>query len=166
VIKVIIYNTKKELTENTINNKKVITLFPCNFNSKYRQEGFLFHKLILAITKDQKSKVGNLDFHREIAHTKYITRKVLQANKSEIISPGFQVNIKQYFTDVLKHFNKKYSDYFIETDNKSESYLDNVYDIEDESYSYEKLVEQTVEDFVNDTTSERYYKSIRCRSAM
>jgi GDP-D-mannose dehydratase len=100
------YIKSKELLCNYINNHRdlynnVIIVYPFNFNSIYRKEGFLFYKIFDSIINKNKNNVGNIDFNRDILHPLHIVRESIRTDKDLIVGSGFLTNVKKFVQDLF-----------------------------------------------------------------
>jgi GDP-D-mannose dehydratase len=105
----------EELREKENINIKMI--YPFNFNSPYRKQGFLFSKFMDVILNKNQIKVGDLNFSRDIIHPKVIIETSYKCTQDTIVGSGVLINIKNYYKDILNHFNINYNDYVLEDKN-------------------------------------------------
>tara|TARA_X000001388_G_C2218387_1_gene118188 strand:- start:100 stop:861 length:762 start_codon:yes stop_codon:yes gene_type:complete len=139
--------SKERITKELKKRKNVILHYPCNFNSTKRKGGYLFHKLMSACI-GEKIQTGNLDFNREMVHTKYIAQRSLNSEQSEIIAPGFLINLFNFFGDVLNHFGvrENWSSVYMENkEKKHDSRHKNI----DSKYDYDNLLNDVIFDIEN-----------------
>ena len=64
--------SKLMLTETVKNRENIITVYPFNFNSKFRSETFLFGKIFDSIINRKKIEIGSTYYYRDILHAKYV----------------------------------------------------------------------------------------------
>jgi len=142
------YLRSKEKITRELKKRESVTLhYPCNFNSTKRKGGYLFHKLMSACV-GEKIQTGNLHFNREMVHTKYVAQRSLDSKKSEIIAPGFLINLFDFFDDVLNHFGvrKNWSSVYMENkEKKQNSRHKNI----DSKYNYDNLLNDVITDIEN-----------------
>lgn len=121
-------------------------IYPFNFNSPYRKEGFLFSKFLSVIRDKAPVHVGDLDFYRDMVTPKMIVESSYASTSDVIVGSGLLINVKQFYSDLLNHFNIDYNEYVLEnrqshinnrgsyylkTQNKYNNLLtDTIYDIE------------------------------------
>ena len=104
------YIKSKELLCNYINMhreeyKNVVIIYPFNFNSPYRKEGFLFNKIFDSIINRRVNSVGDLDFERDIIHPSIIVHNSIIADSDKIIGSGELINIKKFTSELFSIFN-------------------------------------------------------------
>ena len=136
--------SKEKVTRELRDWSKVLIHYPCNFNSTYRKPGYLFSKLVHACQGNEVS-TGNLDFNRELAHTSYVAKRSYESSSSEIIASGFLTNVRNYFHDVIAHFDVQ-PEFIQETIGSHTNKPDSHYKFVDMNYSYENLLQDTIED--------------------
>ena len=92
-------------------------IYPFNFNSPYRKEGFLFSKMLDVIVNKNKISVGDLDFYRDIITPRLVVESSYNTNTDTIIGSGVLINIREFYTDLLNHFDIDYNEYVKENKN-------------------------------------------------
>jgi nucleoside-diphosphate-sugar epimerase len=110
------YIKSKELLCNHIKKnqdkyRNVIIVYPFNFNSIYRKEGFLFGKIYKSLLNDEKISIGNIDFNRDLIHPKTIVENSIKTDKDILIGSGELINVKNFVHDLFKLHNKNFEDY-------------------------------------------------------
>lgn len=117
------YIKSKELLKQEIDklrkteNIDVKIIYPFNFNSPYRKQGFLFSKFVELISKKSPIQVGNLNFYRDIIHPKIIVETSYNCTQDTIVGSGVLVNIRDFYKKILNHFNIDYNYYVLENSN-------------------------------------------------
>ena len=117
------YIRSKELMEYRINMLRIHhgidikIVYPFNFNSPYRKEGFLFSKFMSVILHGEHITVGDLNFTRDIVHPKLIVDASLNTKSDIIVGSGNLINIRQYYIDLLENFSINYMEYVTEQAN-------------------------------------------------
>jgi len=141
------YLSSKEKITNYLNGiEKVVTHYPCNFNSKKRKRGFLFSSLY-DILKYQKVELKCLDFNKELCHASYVAKKSQCTKTNSIIAPGYCTNIRELFTGICKKMKINIDDYMKETGCADfETPKEYCYDIVDNSYNKDRLIDSFVEE--------------------
>ena len=140
------YLVSKEMISKELEAKeKTIVHYPCNFNSCQRKKGYLFSKLIDACS-GKSIEAGNLNFDREIVHASYIAEVSTKSKCSQIIAPGYLVNIESYFRDVIDAFGYKFIDLVFQNLKAMSTQPKSVHKCIDMDYSYGKMLEDTIED--------------------
>lgn len=148
------YIKSKELLCNYINNNRdiysnVIIIYPFNFNSIYRKDGFLFGKIFKSILNNEKVTIGNIDFKRDLTHPKIVVDLSLSSNKDMIVGSGKLINVKKFVLDIFDKLDKNINDYILFDE------INNLKTIRNEYYScqktsdYNKLIDLTIYDIRN-----------------
>ena len=142
-------DSKRKITEKVMGYEDVITIFPFNYNSSYRREGFLFGKIFDSIVSRKKIKVGDLNFHRDMMHPKYFAQQVEISNESCLIGAGKAFGVREYIMDLYKGMGMDVSEYLEEEKNNLKR---NVFYAKIETnYEYEDLLKDTIDDLQNTT---------------
>jgi nucleoside-diphosphate-sugar epimerase len=89
-------------------------VYPFNFNSPYRREGFLFSKFMNVILNKEHITVGDLNFTRDIIHPRLIVEASLDTESDVIVGSGNLINVRQFYVDLLKEFSIIYEEYVTE----------------------------------------------------
>jgi nucleoside-diphosphate-sugar epimerase len=152
------YIKSKEILCNTINeNRKnfnnVKIIYPFNFNSPYRKNGFLFSKIFDSLVKLNKNEIGNINFVRDIIHPSIIVKESIIANEDKLIGSGELINLQKYISDIFSIHNLNYEDYLVI---KNENSLNNTrkdYFSGIKFSSYEELLTLTKKDIYEYKTS-------------
>jgi len=92
-------------------------VYPFNFNSPYRKEGFLFSKFMSVILHGEHIIVGDLNFTRDIVHPKLIVDASLNTESDVIVGSGNLINVRQFYIDLLENFSINYAEYVNEQAN-------------------------------------------------
>lgn len=156
------YIKSKEILCNTINQDRikyenVIIVYPFNFNSPYRKDGFLFKKIFDSLIDGTKITVGNIDFERDLIHPKIIVDKSIETDTDIIVGGGNLINVKTFVWDLYEKLGKNMDDYV--TYDVSNSLLNkrNSYYSCTQTSSYEELINLTVKDIHEYKFSKRHY---------
>jgi nucleoside-diphosphate-sugar epimerase len=117
------YIKSKEVLCNYINDNKkeyqnVHIVYPFNFNSIYRKEGYLFSKIFDSLINQNINTVGDLNFIRDIIHPSIIVKESMNTNEDILIGSGELINIKDFVNDLFHLHNLNYDDY-IKSDSKN-----------------------------------------------
>jgi len=145
------YIKSKEILCNFINNdrkkyKKVIIIYPFNFNSVYRKQGFLFGKIYKSLLNDEKISIGDIDFNRDLIHPKTIVDNSIKTDKDILIGSGELFNVKNFVQDLFNLHNKKFEDYIsVEGKNNLPNTRKDYYSCVKYS-NYEDLLNLTIKD--------------------
>jgi nucleoside-diphosphate-sugar epimerase len=146
------YIKSKEILCNHINYNRdlynnVIIIYPFNFNSMYRKEGFLFGKVFDSLLNDKKISIGNVDFYRDLIHPKVVVELSLRTKKDIIIGSGELINVKDFITDIFKNLNKNILDYIeFDASNNLKNLRKEYYSC-DKTINYIELINLTIKDY-------------------
>ena len=110
------YLKSKEILSSIINENKnlyknINIIYPFNFNSPYRKEGFLFFKIFNSIFYKKKISIGNVEILRDITHPQIIVNESINTDKDKLIGTGTLINIKKYIEDIFLYNNMLFDDY-------------------------------------------------------
>jgi nucleoside-diphosphate-sugar epimerase len=145
--------SKKRLCDFINNNrqkyKKVIIIYPFNFNSIYRKEGFLFGKIYDSLINNKKIVIGDVDFFRDIIHPKTIVDVSINAKSDIIIGSGELTHIKTFIKDLYVLWNKHFEECVIidnkhNLKNKRSNYYNSI-----KYSSYKELLDLSLKDLKN-----------------
>jgi nucleoside-diphosphate-sugar epimerase len=151
------YIKSKEILCNYINNNRdvypnVIIIYPFNFNSVHRKEGFLFGKIFDSIINKKVIEIGDTYFYRDIIHPKFVVNESINASSHKIVGSGRLVYVNDFIRDLYKHFDMNYNDYVIENIDKFNEYdKRKEYYIKSSNclYDYKQLMIDTIKDINN-----------------
>jgi nucleoside-diphosphate-sugar epimerase len=112
------YIKSKEILSTIINENKnlyknVYIIYPFNFNSPWRKEGFLFFKIFNCILNKEKISIGDINMQRDIIHPQIIVNESINTDNDKLIGTGFLINIKKYIEDIFISKNMIFDDYVI-----------------------------------------------------
>lgn len=148
ISKLLLWNKILELRKIDKKYNKVILMHPFYFNSIHRNEYFLFGKIFNSIIKKQKIEVSNLNFYRDMVHTKFIVNKSIELNSDSMIGSGKLFNVRDFIKD-LYQMNEMDFTYFVYENNynnfpirKEKLIMAKV----DWEYTYQNLLADTQED--------------------
>lgn len=99
------------INENKDNYRNVHIIYPFNFNSPYRKNGFLFSKIFDSIINKNINTIGNISFLRDIIHPSIIVNESIKTNKDLLIGCGELINIKSFVEDLFILNNLNLNDY-------------------------------------------------------
>lgn len=148
--KLMLLNKIIELRQVDLIYNKVIFIHPFYFNSIHRSKYFLFGKIFSSILEKKQIEVGNLNFYRDIVHTKFIVEQSIKQNQDCVVGSGKLTNIRDFVRDLYSLNNMNFNDFVKE----------NVLDVPtgqnklimaqtDLNYSYDDLLRDTQEDIIN-----------------
>jgi nucleoside-diphosphate-sugar epimerase len=117
------YITSKEHLCDYINKDRkkynnVVIVYPFNFNSVYRKEGFLFGKIFKSLLNNEKISIGNVDFDRDLIHPSIVVNESIKTNEDILVGSGELYNVKNFIKDIFTLYNKNLDEYIL-TDNKN-----------------------------------------------
>jgi GDP-D-mannose dehydratase len=149
ISKLLLWNKIIKLRKSNSLYNKVIFMHPFYFNSIYRSKYFLFGKIFDSIINKKKIQVGNLNFHRDMVHTKFVVEKSIELNNDAMIGAGKLFNVREFIKD-LYQLNRMDFESFVEEGasahiGKSKSIMAKV----DWDYTYQNLLSDTQDDILN-----------------
>ncbi len=148
ISKLLLFNKIKELQAIDIKYNKVIFIHPFYFNSVHRSQYFLFGKIFDSILNKKKIKVNNLNFYRDIVHTKFIVEESINAGSDSIVGSGRLLNVRDFIQDLYAINNLDFSSLVQES---STEILNNqkliMADVKND-YNYNKLLNDTQDDIL------------------
>jgi len=125
---------------------KVVLIHPFYFNSVYRNECFLFGKIFNSIINKTKINVGNLDFYRDMIHTKFLVTKSIEKNNDCVVGAGRLFHVGDFIKDLYK-LNELDFNYFVnEKSNKAQDKQKLIMADVEWKYSYDNLLSDTIGD--------------------
>jgi len=144
--KLLMINYIKESRKNDERYNKINIIYPFYFNSVYRNKYFLFGKIFNSIINKEKINIGNINFNRDMVHTSYMVKRVIESIGDVVIGAGRLFNIDKYLHDLYEHFGLDF-DYYVTCDNKftlkkRSDFYSKQYDL----YTYEMLLSDTIKD--------------------
>lgn len=147
--KFILFDKIKKLKKIDSRYQKVIFIHPFYFNSIKRSKYFLFGKIFDSILNKKKINVNNINFYRDVVHTKFVIEQSINAKEDSFVGSGRLTNIRDFIIDLYTMNNLDYRDFLHE---ESTSIMENqkliMADVCND-YSYSKLLQDTQEDFLN-----------------
>jgi len=148
-------DSKKEITNFLLQDERITVFYPFNYNSIYRKQSFLFHKIYDSIINKKNIKVGNLNIRRELLHANFVKKEIENKKEHDLIGSGHLINIRNFIVELYKKNNLNYNDFVEEnTDTKM---------VNNEFYYHRKVnysITERIEEYNNDiqySTSKRYY---------
>jgi hypothetical protein len=153
--------SKFEMTRRILDNREkypnVIILYPFNFNSTKRSKDFLFGKVFSSIINQEKIKIGDTYYYRDIFHPNFIIEEILNARDHKIIGSGRLTFVNDFIRDLFKTYDLSYDELveenlesFKEYEIKYEYYLKSKLPL----YPYSRLMEDTIKD-INEKIEEK-----------
>ena len=118
-------------------------VYPFNFNSPHRTGGFLWAKIMCALTSRKKIEVDCLNFSRDIIHPSALARQLIKTNTHRTIGSGQLINIKKISTDLFLSKGLDINEYIITKNSICDD--KNYYNLEILS-DYEELKSETLKD--------------------
>jgi nucleoside-diphosphate-sugar epimerase len=139
--------SKYKLTDSlkSLNNNKIIIVYPFNFNSTYRSEDFLFGKIFQSIIHNKKIKIGNTKYYRDLLHTSYVSKVCQNLNGDKIIGSGRMFFVNDFIRDLYRKFNLDYNELVEEISDWS-FMPQNEYYLKGDFYNYNSLLKDTIKD--------------------
>jgi hypothetical protein len=130
----------------SIGNKKIISVYPFNFNSTYRNENFLFGKIFKSIIYEEKIEIGDTHFYRDLLHASYVANICQNVKNNLIIGSGRMFFINDLIRDLYKNYKLTYEDFVDEKIDIYNFLPKNEYYVTGNFYSYEKLFNDIIKD--------------------
>lgn len=124
----------------------VIILYPFNFNSIHRKDGFLFSKIFDSIINEKKITIGNTYFYRELIHPKFVVEQSIKATKDTIIGSGRLIFVNDFIRSLYSHFNMKYEDFVSEDYNENITSNERIFFLKSKQLLYNNLYNDTIEE--------------------
>lgn len=101
------------INENKTKYENVNIIYPFNFNSPYRKQGFLFSKIFDSVIQKEQITIGDINFYRDITHPDIIVKNSILHNEDMLIGNGELICIKKFVEDIYEKFNLKYDDFIV-----------------------------------------------------
>jgi len=124
--------SKEWITNYVVGLKDTTVLFPCNFNSIHRKEGFLFWKVFDSVKNRKPITIGNTYFLKEMTHPKRVVAESFGTEHKLI--RGCVVNVNEVIRELYSRSGLRYEDYVTEIDGEApdnDAYVDSGYTQED-----------------------------------
>ena len=131
-----------------LDTKKVIVLYPFNFNSIYRKPGQLFYKIFDSIINKKKIQIGDTYFYRDIVHPRYVVERSMLATEDEIVGSGRLAFINDFISELYIKSGLNYDDYV------TENYNMNIIPKKKILYLRSKEIKYSYNDLLNDTLND------------
>lgn len=145
------YIKSKENLCNHINEyrnkfQNISIVYPFNFNSPYRKDGFLFSKIFKSIIKEEIITIGNTNFYRDILHPSVIVNNCLNIDNDILIGGGELIKISNFIRDLYSNFSMDYKKFIEVQDDFNLHNKRNEYFSETRYSSYQELLNLTTYD--------------------
>jgi nucleoside-diphosphate-sugar epimerase len=131
-----------------LDTKKVIVLYPFNFNSIYRKPGQLFYKIFDSIINKKKVEIGDTYFYRDIIHPKYVVERSILAIEDEMVGSGRIIFVNDFIRELYIKSGLNYNDYV------TENYNMNIIPKKKILYLKSKEIKYSYNDLLNDTLND------------
>lgn len=79
---------------------KVVLAHPFYFNSIHRSKYFLFGKIFDSIIHRKQITVGDLNFYRDMVHTRFVVEQSIAATEDIVIGAGKLFNVRDFVHDL------------------------------------------------------------------
>lgn len=122
----------------------VIILYPFNFNSVYRKNGFLFAKIFDSIIYDKPITIGNTYFYRELIHPKFVVEQSIKATTDQIIGSGRLTFVNDFIRSLYSYFSMDYKSYVTEDFKENLTYNKKIFYLKSKQVIYNNLYNDTV----------------------
>lgn len=115
ISKLLLWNKITKLRNSQEKYNKVIFMHPFYFNSTYRSNYFLFGKIFDSIINKTQINVGNLNFYRDMVHTKFVVEKSIEQTFDSMIGSGKLTNVRDFIKDLYELNNMDFN-YYVKED--------------------------------------------------
>ena len=133
------------ITQELRERENVIIVYPFNFNSKFRGKYFLFGKVYNSIVNKKKIELGNINFKRDLMHTKYVSSQLEKVSKNIIIGTRRLTHIGEFIKDLYHHAGLDYHKYVFHPEVKSKNNrVENWSATMSIDYDYDQLILDTI----------------------
>jgi len=102
------------INNNRIKYKNVIIVYPFNFNTPYRQKGFLFEKIFDSLINKKINRVGNINFYRDMIHPSIIVNNSITTDTDILIGSGELINLKHFIQNLFDINGMDFEKYIID----------------------------------------------------
>ena len=107
-----LYTSSKEAITIEFQNKskypRMTIVYPFNFNSIYRKEGYLFSKVFHSIINQAPIQIGDIDYYRELLHPAMIVdccNNHIHTGKDIVAGAGRVIQVGDFIRKLYAHFN-------------------------------------------------------------
>lgn len=145
VSKAMLFSEIKRLRDTDPDYDRVVVVHPFYFNSIWRDEYFLFGRIFKSITSRRKIRVGNLNFYRDMVHTRFFVQKCLLSESDCVIGSGRLFNVRDFVVDLYSRCGLSYSE-LVEEDVSVCPIDKPIRAAVDWDYTYEDLMRDTLDD--------------------
>jgi nucleoside-diphosphate-sugar epimerase len=148
------YIRSKEILCDIINADRdkydnIIIIYPFNFNTPHRKEGFLFNKIFKSIINNEEISVGDLNMNRDIIHPKTIVENAIYTDVDILIGSGELIKIETFIKDLFDSSKLKYDDLVKVNISNNLSNVRKEYFSKIKYSNYDELLELTNKDIIN-----------------
>jgi len=134
-------------------DERIVKIFPFNFNSTKRNPKTFMGKVFQTLTERIPNNFLNLDFNRDICHTKYVAEKLMDINCDSIIASGYLTNMKKFVNDLCNELNVDKNLFIL----SKEAPGNNEFFYQFGNYTYETLLKDTIDDLKNVQSNYGYF---------
>lgn len=143
--KLLLFEEIRRLRKYDRRYNKVVIIHPFYFNSIHRSKYFLFGKIFDSIANEKHIEVGNLDFYRDMVHTKFVVKKCIELDRDSVVGSGKLFNVRDFVIDLYDSFGMSY-DVYVKEDRNSTPNDKLIRAGVKWDYSYQDLLEETIND--------------------
>lgn len=146
ISKLLLFNKIKELRQIDSIYNNVIFVHPFYFNSIYRSNYFLFGKIFNSLINRIKINISNINFYRDMVHTKFVVEQSILANEDCVVGSGRLFNVREFIKD-LYTLNDMDFEYYIAEESISPAVNQKLImaDVIN-NYDYKRLLSDTISD--------------------
>lgn len=148
ISKLLLWNKITKLRNSQEKYNKVIFMHPFYFNSTYRSNYFLFGKIFNSIINKTQINVGNLNFYRDMVHTKFVVEKSIEQTFDSMIGSGKLFNVREFVKDLYDINNMDFNYYVKENLSVPQGKEKLIMAKVDWNYTYQDLISDTQADIL------------------
>jgi len=112
-------DSKFKITQELATRENIMIIYPFNFNSRFRSKYFLFGKVYDSIVNKRKIELGNVDFRRDLMHTRYVSKQLENTSESKVIGTGRLTHVGDFIRDLYHHASLDYEEYISQSTQSS-----------------------------------------------
>ena len=152
------YIKSKEILCNLINENRsmydnIQIVYPFNFNSPYRKNGFLFSKIFDSLIYKKNNNLGNINFFRDMVHPSIIVKESINNDNDILVGSGELFNVEKFVKDLFFNLNLEFNDYISYDNSNNLANLRKNYYSKIKYSNYNDLLNLTIDDIRKYTIS-------------
>lgn len=148
------YIKSKEIMVEKIKEDKTLDdvvkiVYPFNFNSINRKQGFLFYKIFNSIKTNKKELIGNINFNRDLIHPEVVVRESINLVNDKIVGSGELINVLNFVKEIYEKLDLNINDFIEFSDESFINLKRNEYFSSEKFSNYDELLTLTVNEIKN-----------------